>query len=361
MTRKTTLFTFSIISIIIIFSSVVLLYFLLSGLYTIEAGSFRNSNRDFANRSSGGANGEEIVAGNPDGDYFVYKENMLAGIFSTYEEAYSFAQNHKYSSIKKKGITNLLWDNYPPYNVFTSSDKYYEFDTYADACAFANEQDTAYVYYRGNNSLIFGSNSIRPESAFINNVPHNLQLPELPRGCEVTSLSMLINYMGVDVDKITLAEIIEKNTEPYVKRDGKIFSGNPNDGFVGSMTSFDKFGLGVYHKPIYNLLRKYFPDSAIDITGSEFEELYSFILKDSPVWVIINSQYKELPKSSFEKWHTPSGVIDVTYREHSVLITGYDEKKIYFLDPLGCKSSAPKDDFIKAWEQMGRQAVSVAR
>ncbi|MDF2792158.1 MAG: hypothetical protein K0S80_5260, partial [Neobacillus sp.] len=44
-------------------------------------------------------------------------------------------------------------------------------------------------------------------------VPHIQQMPELQRGCEVTSLAMLLQYAGVSVDKMTLAS--EITTIPF--------------------------------------------------------------------------------------------------------------------------------------------------
>ena len=46
------------------------------------------------------------------------------------------------------------------------------------------------------------------EAAMIEDVPFIKQLPELPRGCEVTSLAMLLQYKGVQVDKMQLASEI---------------------------------------------------------------------------------------------------------------------------------------------------------
>lgn len=186
------------------------------------------------------------------------------------------------------------------------------------------------------------------------------QFPELPRGCEVTSLAMLLQYKGIDTNKMTLADEIKKNAVPLKKEGGNIFWGHPNDGFIGDMYSYGNPGLGVYHKPIKELAEKYLPGQVIDLTGKEFSELMIFLSLNIPVWIITNTTYRELPDSAFEKWNTPAGEIDITYKEHSVLITGYDEKNIYFNDPItGIKNKfMNKEDFLKAWRQMGSQAVT---
>ncbi len=186
------------------------------------------------------------------------------------------------------------------------------------------------------------------------------QLPELPRGCEVTALAMLLQYAGVDVDKMTLAEEVTKNTTAYEVVNGTIYYGNPNDGFVGDMYSLEGPGLGVYHKPIAELAEKYLPGAIVDFSGSDFDSVKEQLSDGRPVWVITTSKFKELSDDNFRTWVTPSGTIDVTYSEHSVLITGYDKDYVYFNDPLTGEQNkkAPIDDFIASWVQMGSQAIT---
>lgn len=189
------------------------------------------------------------------------------------------------------------------------------------------------------------------------------QLPELPRGCEVTSLAMLLNHAGIKADKMTLAKQIKKNPTPYRVDNGKVFYGHPNEGFVGDMYTKTKPGYGVYHKPIKELAEMYLPNQIVDLTGQSFEEIYKYLSKGTPVWVITNTTFRVLPPSEFVEWQTPQGPIKITYREHSVLITGYDDRYIYFNDPLtGTKNKkAPKSEFINAWIQMGKQAIAYNR
>lgn len=186
------------------------------------------------------------------------------------------------------------------------------------------------------------------------------QFPELPRGCEVTSLAMLLQYANVNVDKMTLAKQIKKDTTPYKVEAGKIYYGNPNDGFIGNMYTYKEPGLGVYHKPIKELAETYLPGKILDLTGGSFKELKIHLSDNRPVWVIINTTYKKLSPNQFQTWHTPTGIIDVTFKEHSVLVTGYDKDYVYFNDPLtGEKNKkAPKTDFEESWVQMGRQAIT---
>lgn len=186
-------------------------------------------------------------------------------------------------------------------------------------------------------------------------VPSISQLPELPRGCEVTSLAMLLHFHGVKVDKMELAEQIIK--VPY-KSAGK--HSHPNDGFVGDMYNFQKPGLGVYHDPIMKLATKYIDKDQIEnFSGDRFSKIIEHLNHNRPVWVIINADYKKLPDSSFQTWETEKGPIEITRRLHSVVVTGYDEDYIYFNDPLNRVSKAPYNDFKEAWIQMGRQALTI--
>lgn len=191
-------------------------------------------------------------------------------------------------------------------------------------------------------------------------IPVISQFPELPRGCEVTSLAMLLNHAGVTVDKMTLAKEIKKNPATIEKKDGKIYYGHPNDGFIGDMYSFNNRGLGVYHTPIKELAENYLPEKIHDFTGDDFSSIKTHLSNEKPVWVIINTKYNELPDAYFQTWHTTSGVIDITYKEHSVLVTGYDEQYIYFNDPFSNikNKKAPIKEFQAGWEQMGRQAIT---
>ncbi|WP_285755122.1 hypothetical protein [Parageobacillus sp. G301] len=52
------------------------------------------------------------------------------------------------------------------------------------------------------------------------------------------------------------------------------------------------------------------------------------------MWGIVNAKFQKLPPSEFRIWNTKRGKISITYWEHSVLITGYDERYIYVNAPL---------------------------
>lgn len=181
---------------------------------------------------------------------------------------------------------------------------------------------------------------------------NQMTAPRLYNGCEVTSLAMLLNYHGFHVTKNELAEDIK--TVPLNLPGNK--KGNPNVGFVGDMV--DGPGLGVYNGPIYDLAKQYAGDKVVNLTGTSFDELLKRVNQGLPVWIITTTKFA--PVSVFQKWNTPQGTIEITFSEHSVVITGYDEQYIYINDPYGYKNrKVGRESFIKAWEQMGRQAIVI--
>jgi uncharacterized protein YvpB len=199
----------------------------------------------------------------------------------------------------------------------------------------------------------------RPSKAILD-TPNISQFPELPRGCEVTSLAMLLQYAGINANKLTLAKEIKKDSTPLTYKKGMKYFGNPHVGFVGDMYSFQNPGLGVYHEPIAELAERYFPGRIVNLTGQSFESVLHYVGAGHPVWVITPITYSYLPNSYWETWQTAQGPIRITNKEHSVLITGYDQDHIYFNDPYdGMKNKRkPLKSFIEGWKQFGNQAIS---
>jgi uncharacterized protein YvpB len=202
--------------------------------------------------------------------------------------------------------------------------------------------------------VVYQKEAIMKESILLS-VPALMQFPELPRGCEVTSLAMLLNFAGVSVDKLTLADEIPK--VPYLSNG---IYGNPHQGFVGNMYTYNEPGLGVYHEVIEDLANQYLPNQIDNITGEPFSSVQKKLNDGKPVWVIVGSTYAFLPVKHWETWNTNEGEIKITRKVHSVLITGYDEKNVYFNDPFFLDQNRSTDfqDFVTSWAQFGSQAIS---
>lgn len=236
------------------------------------------------------------------------------------------------------------------------------FSSYSEAVNFSKGYPDSSVHFKKLGHVIWKQHDKLPSSVLFD-VPFIQQLPELPRGCEVTSLAMLLHYDGINVDKMDLAKQIKRDETPFKKENGVTQFGNPYNGFVGDMYSFSTPGYGVYHGPIVELAREYKNDKVIDLTGFEFSHLLYHLANGRPVWVIINATYRPLPETAFETWKTPDGSVKITYREHSVVITGFDHESIYINDPLAKEKNKKvnRKEFEQAWNQMGQQALTIIR
>ena len=189
-------------------------------------------------------------------------------------------------------------------------------------------------------------------------VPIIPQKPELINGCEVTSLAMVLQYAGVEVDKITLSQNIKKDETPLVMNNGDIISwGDPNDGFVGDITG-KKRGFAVYPGPLIELMEQYIPGRAADLTNQPFESLMGFIENKKPVIVWITVDFN--PPNKYDEWYKVGKKVKATFDEHAVVLVGYDKENCYINNPYnGVKNQAVnRDTFKTIWTSMGEMAVS---
>ena len=191
-------------------------------------------------------------------------------------------------------------------------------------------------------------------------IPALDQLPDYYNGCEITSLAMLLRFIGRPASLAQLAASVVRDPEPLVLgQNGAILSwGNPNDGFVGSVSGRSP-GYGVYHGPIARLLDKYAPNQAVDLTGDSFAALLATVASGRPVivWTTVNFQ----PPTQWLTWSTPQGPVRATMAEHAVLLVGYNQRYAFVNNPLtGERAQAvPLGEFHATWVEMGRQAVTV--
>lgn len=298
----------------------------------------------------------------PDGNYVIKKSGKVIDELKNKNEAIKKAEAMERSVVIDKNNNKWVYSSLSPFLIITDS-TIHDFDVFESALRYAKKNDYHKIYYNNDSKPIWSDQVKLPEKKKLD-VPVIMQMPELPRGCEVTALAMLLNYNGKDVSKMELARKIKKDTTPQqVDSNGRIINGNPYDGFVGNMYDVKQSGYGVYHGPISELARSYFKEKVLDLSGLEFDDLLYFISNGHPVWVITNVTYKPLEESYFQMWHTPTGIVKVTNKLHSVVITGYDKNNVYVNDPL---SSSPnktvnKLEFQKSWEQMGNQAVCIIK
>lgn len=187
------------------------------------------------------------------------------------------------------------------------------------------------------------------------NVPLENQMPDLPNGCEVTSLSMLMNYYGIKVSKNELAETIQ-HVDSFT--DGGKYRGNPHQGFVGHMTIANA-GWCVYNEPLYNVARKY-TSHIENITGSDFLSLLKLVSNGHPVMIITTTTFNKV--NNMQTWDTNTGKVNVTPSSHACVITGYSKPKkvIYVNNPYGYKNQPVNWKNLQAsYNQQGRQALYI--
>ncbi len=193
-------------------------------------------------------------------------------------------------------------------------------------------------------------------------VPVIGQKPELPNGCEITSLTMLLRYLGFDADKMTMAE-------EYLPRSEKFYGADPEVEFMGdpAQSSGESCGFYCFQGPIVQAAKNYLAAQGqadawdvTDITGVDAAGLAEQLAAGNPVLVWATIDFKDVRESTKWTWTTASGeeytpLVDV----HCLVLTGYEDNQFYLSDPLETYESVRQQKFMEIFTAMGSRAVVI--
>ncbi|WP_296695234.1 C39 family peptidase [Ruminococcus sp.] len=182
-----------------------------------------------------------------------------------------------------------------------------------------------------------------------------LQNPELPTGCEVTALCGLLNYLGFDIDKVTLAdEFLPLDIEGATTM---------REAYIGDPKLEN--GFGCYAPVIVQTADDYFeslqsPCYAVDMTGRSLKELCYQVAQGRPVIVWSTIDLIETPANYV--WETYEGE-EMWFNDfqHCMVIYGYDfeANTVSAADPLAGNMKYDMNRFNETYELMGDQAVLI--
>lgn len=189
-----------------------------------------------------------------------------------------------------------------------------------------------------------------------------LQQPELPNGCEATSLAALLEYKGVPVNKLDLAYAYIPREDLTDTLDGRT-GPNPERAYAGDPAT----GLGFYCfvPPLARGANRYLqeqgsPLRAYDITGVTADGLVQYLRGGDPVVVWITRDLTAPRTGQFIWTLSDTGAEYVPYVNlHCVVLIGWGRGVCVLMDPLEGIRTADQQAFLESFSGMGRRALVV--
>lgn len=202
-----------------------------------------------------------------------------------------------------------------------------------------------------------------PDTYLISDFEVELQMPELPTGCEITALTMALNYYGCPADKVEIAEryLPTVPADLYYGDDGRLYGPDLNRYFVGDPATRGGYICGT--EAIVYAANSYLADinsslHAVDLTGSPAEDLYELVSENTPVvvWVTISMQ----PRRSPEGWYTEDGAyVDWSTNDHGAVLIGYTKDTVTIADPISGLTEYDRAEFEEVFASRGNRCVVI--
>jgi uncharacterized protein YvpB len=211
----------------------------------------------------------------------------------------------------------------------------------------------------GNEMQTSGNTIVTPNEAYI---PVNtlLQDPELPNGCEIVSLTAILNYYGYNVSKMAMADnYLPKQDFSWTQ--GKRIGPNPYKMYAGNPRS-KASGWYSFAPPIVEAANNYIATQenkmkATNISGSSKEQIISYLDQGIPIviWVTLDLS---VPNLNSHWYLSDTGEYYKAYTNlHVVVLNGYKDGVVHVMNPLKGQVEYNMDAFFKSYEGMGKHAL----
>lgn len=201
----------------------------------------------------------------------------------------------------------------------------------------------------------------RPDSFRLADFPVLYQMPELPTGCEITALTMVLHFYGYPVDKTTMAAdyLPKARANLHEGADGRLYGGDLRNYFIGD--PFTEAGYICGTGAIVTAANTYLQDAgsslqAVDESGAAPEQLYDFVSEGTPVvvWVTIGMA----DRRQAEGWYTEDGTyVDWSTNDHGAVLIGYAPDTVTIADPLAGIVEYSRSQFESVYAERGSQCV----
>jgi len=224
------------------------------------------------------------------------------------------------------------------------------------------KEEIPYIHDSTENAFVVET-YIERNASYID-VPIVKQNPELPNGCEITALTSILNYYGMNVSKTTMADNYLTKVALSTQK-GKKVGPNPHIAYAGNPRDL-KGGWYVFAAPIVDAAQKSIAANKMDLTvenvsGSTREEILSYIDQSIPVvvWVTLDLS----PPVKRGGWYIErKNEFHSSYTNlHAVVLNGWKNGKVHIMNPLKGHQSVSEEAFFDSYEALGSLAVIIKK
>lgn len=193
-----------------------------------------------------------------------------------------------------------------------------------------------------------------PDERFELDVQNILQNPELPNGCEIVSLAIVLNYLGFETDAVSLSD-------EYLPK-GVFWYDSPYEKYIGDPKTYE--GTGCYAPCIENTANAFLTDRGselrcYDVSGQSLEQLEQYVDEGIPV-IIWGTVFMDCDPTVCYSYLNDEGD-EITWFSHShcLVMIGHSLHTYVFADPLYGIADYSREDVETSYNQVFRQACII--